>query len=99
MAGGIVQTGAYKKGEGREEVQQELREGLQILIENDIDLIIVEVGLSYFYLIYFSQCETVSVFPLCRGDGVGPGAGSQLWQACGGDDVYWTHWRWEGGAE
>ena len=45
MAGGIVQTGAYKKGEGREEVQQELREGLQILIENDIDLIIVEVGL------------------------------------------------------
>ena len=43
MAGGIVQTGAYKKGEGREEVQKELREGLEILIENDIDLIIVEV--------------------------------------------------------
>ena len=44
MAGGIVQTGAYKKGEGKEEVQRELREGLEILIENDIELIIVEVG-------------------------------------------------------
>ena len=42
MAGGIVQTGAYKKGEGREEVQQELREGLEVLIDNDVDLIIVE---------------------------------------------------------
>ena len=42
MAGGIVQTGAYKKGEGKEEVQQELREGLEVLIDNDIDLIIVE---------------------------------------------------------
>ena len=44
LAGGIVQTGAYKKGEGREEVQRELREGLEVLIENDIELIIVEVG-------------------------------------------------------
>ena len=42
VAGGIVQTGAYKKGEGKEEVQQELREGLEVLIDNDIDLIIVE---------------------------------------------------------
>ena len=46
IAGGIVQTGAYKKGEGREEVQKELKEGLEILIENDIELIIVEVGVG-----------------------------------------------------
>ena len=42
VTGGIVQTGAYKNGEGKEEVQQELREGLQVLIDNDIDLILVE---------------------------------------------------------
>ena len=47
MAGGILQTGVYKsvKGtpEGKEEVHKELIEGLEVLIENDIDLIIVEV--------------------------------------------------------
>ena len=92
MAGGIVQTGAYKKGEGKEEVQRELREGLEILIENDIELIIVEGGVwdSGTPSIYFYHCDS-SVFPLCRGDGVGPGAGSELQQACGGHHVYWTH--------
>ena len=59
MAGGIVQTGAYKKGEGREEVQKELKEGLEILIENDIELIIVEVRRGF---LYFSDCETVQYF-------------------------------------
>ena len=47
VAGGIIQTGIYKtvKGtpEGKEEVQRELIEGLEVLIENDIDLILVEV--------------------------------------------------------
>ena len=47
VAGGIVQTGVYKtvKGnpEGKEEVQKELIEGLEVLIENNIDLILVEV--------------------------------------------------------
>jgi len=46
VAGGIIQTGIYKtvKGtpEGKEEVQRELIEGLEVLIENDIDLILVE---------------------------------------------------------
>ena len=34
----------YRDGKGKEEVHQELREGLQVLIDNDIDLIIVEVS-------------------------------------------------------
>ena len=42
-----MQTGVYKtvkgKPEGKAEVQKELIEGLEVLIENDIDLIIVEV--------------------------------------------------------
>ena len=42
VAGGIVQTGAYKDGLGKEEVHKELREGLEVLINNNIDLIIVE---------------------------------------------------------
>ena len=32
------------KPEGKAEVQKELEEGLEILIQNNIDLIIVEVG-------------------------------------------------------
>ena len=61
MAGGIVQTGAYKKGEGKEEVQRELREGLEILIENDIELIIVEVGVwDSFYLFLSLRLFSIS---------------------------------------
>ena len=37
-----MQTGAYKDGLGKEEVHKELREGLEVLINNNIDLIIVE---------------------------------------------------------
>ena len=62
MAGGIVQTGAYKKGEGKEEVQRELREGLEILIENDIELIIVEVGVWDRHLLSISITETLQYF-------------------------------------
>ena len=47
MAAGIMQTGVYKtvKGtpEGKEEVHKELSEGLEVLIENDVDFIICEV--------------------------------------------------------
>ena len=54
MAGGIVQTGVYKtvkgKPEGKEEVQKELIEGLEVLIENNIDLILVEVTGVHFIL-------------------------------------------------
>ena len=32
-----------RDGGGKEEVHQEIREGLQVLIDNDIDLILVEV--------------------------------------------------------
>jgi len=42
VTGGIVQTGSWKKGLGKEEVHKELREGLEVLIDNDIDLILVE---------------------------------------------------------
>lgn len=42
VAGGIVQTAAYRDGLGKEEVHKELREGLEVLIHNNIDLIIVE---------------------------------------------------------
>ena len=42
MAGGIVQTAAYRDGLDKEEVHRELREGLEVLIDNNIDLIIVE---------------------------------------------------------
>ena len=38
-----MQTGSWKKGLGKEEVHKELREGLEVLIDNDIDLILVEV--------------------------------------------------------
>ena len=47
MAGGIIQTGVYKSVRGTEtakaEVHQELVEGLEVLIENDINMIICEV--------------------------------------------------------
>ena len=47
VAGGIIQTGVYKtvKGEpvGKAEVQQELIEGLEVLIKTNIDLFIVKV--------------------------------------------------------
>ena len=42
VAGGIVQTGAYRDGLGKAEVHRELSEGLEVLIDNNIDLIIVE---------------------------------------------------------
>ena len=35
-----------RDGGGKEEVHQEIREGLQVLIDNDIDLILVEVTRS-----------------------------------------------------
>ena len=35
------------KPEGKAEVQKELEEGLEILIQNNIDLIIVEVGRTF----------------------------------------------------
>ena len=44
VAGGIVQTGVFKTSRRKEDVQDELREGLEVLIQNDIDLIIVEVN-------------------------------------------------------
>ena len=43
VAGGIVWTTAYSEGGGRAAVQAELRAGLQVLLEHDIDLILVEV--------------------------------------------------------
>ena len=43
MAGGIVWTTAYSEGGGRAAVQAELRAGLRVLLEHDIDLILVEV--------------------------------------------------------
>lgn len=42
VAGGIIQTAAFKLTRDKADVQAELREGLEVLIENDIDLIIVE---------------------------------------------------------
>ena len=42
VAGGIVQTAAYSDGLGKAEVHRELREGMEVLIDNNIDLIIVE---------------------------------------------------------
>lgn len=82
IAGGIVQTGAYKKGQGRLEVQKELKEGLEILIENDIELIIVEyfhcveemewaleLALSYDKPVAATMC----IGPTGDGNGVSPG--------------------------
>ena len=47
MAGGIVKTSVYNSVKGTEnaraEVHRELVEGLEVLIENDIDMIICEV--------------------------------------------------------
>ena len=43
VAGGIVWTTAYSEGGGRAAVQAELRAGLRVLLEHDIDLILVEV--------------------------------------------------------
>ncbi|XP_023327836.1 betaine--homocysteine S-methyltransferase 1 isoform X2 [Eurytemora carolleeae] len=42
VAGGIVQTGVFSTKRDKKEVHEELREGLEVLIQNDIDLIIVE---------------------------------------------------------
>jgi len=46
VAGGIVQSGVFKhvkdKPDGKAEVQKELEEGLEVLIQNNIDLILVE---------------------------------------------------------
>ena len=41
-----IQTVCCRDGGGKEEVHQEIREGLQVLIDNDIDLILVEVTRS-----------------------------------------------------
>ena len=47
VAAGIIQTAAYKavKGtpEGKQEVHKELSEGLEVLINNDVDAIFCEV--------------------------------------------------------
>jgi len=42
VAGGIVYTAAFKQSRNKKDVQDELREGLEVLIKNDVDLIIVE---------------------------------------------------------
>jgi len=42
VAGGIVYTAAFKQTRNKKDVQDELREGLEVLIDNDVDLIIVE---------------------------------------------------------
>ena len=41
-----IKTVCCRDGGGKEEVHQEIREGLQVLIDNDIDLILVEVTRS-----------------------------------------------------
>jgi len=86
VAGGIIQTGVYKtvKGnpEGKEEVQKELIEGLEVLIDNDIDLILVEyfhhieemewaidLALSYGKPVAATMC----MGPTGDGAGVSPG--------------------------
>ena len=47
IAGGIMQTAVYNsvKGspEGREKVQKELGDGLEVLVENGVDIIFCEV--------------------------------------------------------
>ena len=47
VAGGLMQTGVYNtvRGtkQGKEEVQKELAEGLEVLIKNGIDAIFCEV--------------------------------------------------------
>ena len=56
VAGGIVQSGVYEniKGnpESKAEVQKELSQGLEVLIKNDIDLILVEV----YTIVFYSYC-------------------------------------------
>ena len=46
VTGGVNQTGSYRKGLGKEEVHKELREALEILVENNVDLILIEVSIS-----------------------------------------------------
>ena len=97
VAGGIVWTTAYSEGGGRAAVQAELRAGLRVLLEHDIDLILVEVR----QLPGGSQLVTIqllSAFLQHRGDGVGSGAGPELQQARGGHHVHRTPGRREGGA-
>ena len=56
VAGGIVQSWVYEniKGnpEAKAEVQKELSQGLEVLIKNDIDLILVEV----YTIVFYSYC-------------------------------------------
>ena len=42
VTGGIIQTSAWEKGLGKEAVQKELRDGVKVLIDNNIDLLLVE---------------------------------------------------------
>lgn len=86
VAGGIIQTAVYKTvkdtPEGKEEVHRELKEGLEVLIDNGIDLIIVEyfhhiqemewaieLALSYGLPVAATMC----MGPQGDGAGVGPG--------------------------
>ncbi len=46
-AGGIAMTDVYQETRNKEKTVAELRKGLQILLENDIDLIICEVRPFY----------------------------------------------------
>ena len=48
MQTGVYRTGVAVKGtpEGKAEVHQELIEGLEVLIKNNIDLIIVDVSMK-----------------------------------------------------
>jgi len=50
VAGAVVQTFAFRDTGKKEDVEEELREGLQVLIDNDVDLIIVE---------YFSNIKEI----------------------------------------
>jgi len=86
VAAGIMQTGVYKtvKGtpEGKEEVHKELSEGLEVLIENDVDFIIceyfhnieemewaIELALRYGKPVAATMC----IGPTGDGSGVTPG--------------------------
>ena len=43
VAGGVVHTAAFQNSRNKEEVQNELRDALEVFVKNDVDLIIVEV--------------------------------------------------------
>ena len=66
MAGGIVWTTAYSEGGGRAAVQAELRAGLRVLLEHDIDLILVEVRQLAAGITACNCSTSVSIFTTSR---------------------------------